>query len=181
MPHVGSKWKRCSIHGCVKKARSRGWCPMHYQRWREHGDPMKGAATRWDGQECSFDGCLRPVTAREYCAGHYNQMHSGKPLTPIHPEIGPRAPTMTAGGYMIVFDRRFKRAIGVHRIIMEGILDRPLLPRETVHHINGDRSDNRPENLELWSDRQPAGQRVIDKLAWAREIIETYGPIEHVL
>lgn len=34
--------------------------------------------------------------------------------------------------------------------------------------------DNRPENLELWSSSQPAGQRVEDKIAWARMILERY-------
>lgn len=61
---------------------------------------------------------------------------------------------------------------------MEEKLCRALLPHENVHHINGVRNDNRPENLEVWNTSQPAGQRAVDKLAWAREIIELYGPEE---
>lgn len=62
-----------------------------------------------------------------------------------------------------------------HRIVMEEHLGRPLLPDETVHHINGVRGDNRLENLELWASKHPAGQRVTDLLAWANEIIGRYG------
>lgn len=29
----------CLIEGCERPARHRGWCNMHYLRWRNHGDP----------------------------------------------------------------------------------------------------------------------------------------------
>ena len=69
------------------------------------------------------------------------------------------------------------KQIREHKFVMEKILGRPLLEKENVHHINGDRKDNRPENLELWSSSQPPGQRVEDKVAWAKEILATYEPI----
>jgi hypothetical protein len=61
---------------------------------------------------------------------------------------------------------------------MEQILGRPLEPHESIHHKNGVRDDNRPENLELWSKRQLAGQRVTDLLEFARWVLATYGPLE---
>lgn len=61
-----------------------------------------------------------------------------------------------------------------HRYVMEQHLGRKLLPEETVHHVNGDRQHNTIENLELFSSRHGPGQRVIDKVAFAIDILRLY-------
>lgn len=66
------------------------------------------------------------------------------------------------------------RDVFEHRYVMEKSLGRTLHPEETVHHINGDRQDNRLENLELFSSRHGPGQRVTDKVAFAIEILGLY-------
>jgi HNH endonuclease len=63
-----------------------------------------------------------------------------------------------------------------HRLVMARMLGRPLHPDETVHHRNGVRTDNRPENLELWSTAHPKGQHVSDKIAFAVEMLRRYHP-----
>ena len=76
-------------------------------------------------------------------------------------------------GYRVVMTEAGR--VREHRLVMAEILGRPLRPNEEGHHRNGNRLDNRPENLELWVISQPTGQRPHELVAWAREIIELYG------
>jgi HNH endonuclease len=90
---------------------------------------------------------------------------------------------LNSNGYVTFYDpddvAAYKDGLVLeHRSIMSKNLGRRLESGENVHHINGDKTDNRIENLELWSKSQPHGQRVRDKIVWAKEIIALYGDDE---
>jgi len=74
-------------------------------------------------------------------------------------------PTLTDGG---------RRYILEHRHIMERHLGRKLLPEETVHHRDGNRANNALGNLELFSSRHGPGQRVVDKVQFAIDMLRLY-------
>ena len=87
----------------------------------------------------------------------------------------------TRDGYPLIYLSPEDRPVGMrgtryaeHRYVMMKHLGRDLLPGENVHHINGVKTDNRIENLQLWITSQPKGQHVSDVLAWAHEIISRY-------
>src|SRR6266852_1497506 len=87
-------------------------------------------------------GYRSPKKVRHYGTDHYNwrggtYFHNRGYIM----EYAPDHPASKPGkGYIMQ-----------HRLIMESSLGRYLLPTELVHHINGDKKDNRLENLEIKS------------------------------
>ena len=130
---------------------------------------------------CSEDGCDRPVRCRGVCTRHYRRLHY---VEHERARRGASAAKVTSigdtrinsGGYVEEKGGPGGRDWSLqHRMVIESQIGRSLMPDETVHHRNGDKTDNRLENLELWSSRHPKGQRIEDLLAFAAEIIDLYG------
>lgn len=158
----------CTIEGCHREHEALGWCRLHYDRYYRHGDPLF-----YVGRSiCMIERCDNYVHGHGLCPKHRQRSRKGNDPT-IDP-VYKRRYVMSDGYVRVPVGGQKTEA--EHRMIMEGIIGRKLLPEETVHHKNGVRDDNRPENLELWSGEHARGSRVEDLVEYAIEILTLYKP-----
>lgn len=128
----------------------------------ECGNRLKEAKKEMRCETCG-ETYIRPhgKTKRRFCSRSCAMVGRNRTGQKAHPE---GETYKHSGGYIQV--KHHGKWMMQHRLVMEGVLGRKLDPNERIHHKNGVRDDNRPENLELWGldHKDPAGVRAIDRV-----------------
>lgn len=149
--------KRCGSSFSAERA-TRKYCSVACSSSSAPGRPGKGLITYTCGY-CGKDFLDRRHGrhSRIYCSHRCRNL--GRPSLNLG-EPGNRYFIASRDGYVVFHTDGYREL--QHRLVMEQMLGRKLRIGETVHHKNGIRHDNRPENLELWSKNHVPGQRVSD-------------------
>ena len=135
--------RRCAAKSRRFKQRSCVGCGGSYQ--------AADGRRKYCSRSCAYDAMRLVRGDRRHNWRGETYRHESKSLgyvwarVPGHPRTKPKWP------YVLE-----------HIVVMEKTLGRYLMPHERVHHRNGQRNDNRPENLELWKIKDPAGVRAVD-------------------
>lgn len=146
------KTRSGSVVSCEK-------CGIPFRAWRSdrpsrfcstecapHGRPAKTPSTK-----CATCGVL----FRRFGGGHPAKYCSRDCYRSV-------AKTTINDGYVLVYAPNEPGAydsgqIREHRYVMQNILGRPLASHETIHHIDGDKTNNIPSNLQLRTGRHGNG------------------------
>ena len=86
----------CSVSTCTRSAVARGFCKLHYKRWKNHGDPTIVKKRNVQSPEpwnrpppvCKVEGCFRKHFAFDLCNMHWFQKRRmEKPKVPRPPRL----------------------------------------------------------------------------------------------
>jgi hypothetical protein len=107
---------------------------------------------------CNIEGCSKPVDSHGMCGMHSQRMRRYGDPHYVTPEQQRRANNREAqlARFDSVKPTTYRKRNGrhEHRVVAEQMLGRALKPGEIVHHIDGNKHNNDPSNLEVMTQSQ---------------------------
>lgn len=103
---------------------------------------------------------LKEKPQQRLCSAKCRNAHNSRVSAAKRGNAQRRTGSRRTGGYVKRGGRH------EHRVVAEEMLGRPLRPREIVHHVNGEKGDNRPENLVVMTQRDHMREHRVHEARW---------------
>ncbi len=79
--------KKCSIANCKRPHRAKGYCDVHFKKWR--AGEVEGHKSRY--KTCKEEGCKKPMFKKGICEAHYQALMASKNPAPAEASAAPAA------------------------------------------------------------------------------------------
>lgn len=135
---MSREYSKCQRPECGRNSLRSGLCRKHLQEASDSGELVTPL--------CSIADCNFVVQSKQLCSMHWQRERNGTPMDKKRKAPNGTGHTMDHGYKVFFIDGK---RVFEHRLVMSEYLGRELTEHETVHHINGNRLDNRLENLQL--------------------------------
>jgi hypothetical protein len=139
----------CSVEGCDKPNYQHSYCKLHYWRWYRNGHT--DLIPRFKRSSCSVEGCTGKGPFRHGLCNIHAQRKRNRgeigPVERLRREFG-------MGGFENGYHVTMKNGIKErgHVAVAEAALGKKLPPKAVVHHVDKNRSNNKPTNLVVCPD-----------------------------
>jgi hypothetical protein len=81
-----AKETKCKIKDCKRPYRAKGYCNIHYKKWRT------GELGKARYKTCGNEGCRKPLSKFGMCAEHFEAWMKSKKSAVVVAEVAPAAP-----------------------------------------------------------------------------------------
>lgn len=153
LPRTPKVTRSCEVPGCVRSAHHGSICSMHSERRRLTGSVGEASprTERSRSPVCSLAACERKTYARGFCNLHWQRAKKTGDPGQVGLKKRPDGSGSIELGYLTFRVDNKRKA--EHRMVWEAA-NGPIPPRHVIHHRNGNKLDNRLENLELMTREQ---------------------------
>lgn len=136
--------------------------------------------SKYKGVKCSVENCTTQAKDKNMCGKHAQRLRRYGDVNYVTPQrVMSERNRLAQPKFRVLKDTTYKKHFGrhEHRVIAEEKIGRALRPGEIVHHVDGNKHNNSPDNLRVMTQSEHLKEHFQEMLSKKKK--KTHCPMGH--